>query len=500
MKIDLTTVSYLSDKQPSKLNKREEAVQLCTQLGYDFVDQSGSTIQYMCTVHGVRTTNLQALRRGSGCVLCHKGKESPVSSVETGSKNASVLQQMLFPPKPVKPRRGDKPGGAKKPWEHYKALCEPHLPDGITLLGYVEPYNGSRSKLRLVCATHGEWTSTRVRTVIDLKGISCPACRKQATQLKWEDVKEVIEKPTSWGMTFVKVLGEWEGGKTRLRYNCPEHGDWDTARVTSVLSSGTNCPRCVGERNKVNCLQDDSYHIANFMALGRYPVGTIFTRLAPKGSQQRWNMWCPVCAEDEFSKAGIGDGNFICAQSNLKTGNVSCRCTGVPRYTEEQWLYRIEKACKRRDYTFLKIKGKGAYSHRTVVYLCPEHGEQEIMTQSLTLGYGCASCAGQVQKEAYINVILDGETPVGLKFGISGNSDSRLYQQNSTNMFQMEQMGVWIFEETAICRSAEKECLSVLDCGIMTRTELKDGWTETTSTANYDKIVEIYERFGGTKK
>lgn len=34
----------------------------------------------------------------------------------------------------------------------------------------------------------------------------------------------------------------------------------------------------------------------------------------------------------------------------------------------------------------------------------------------------------------------------------------------------------------------------------MTRTELKDGWTETTSTANYDKIVEIYERFGGTKK
>lgn len=122
------------------------------------------------------------------------------------------------------------------------------------------------------------------------------------------------------------------------------------------------------------------------------------------------------------------------------------------------------------------------------------------MTQSLTLGYGCASCAGQVQKEAYINVILDGETPVGLKFGISGNSDSRLYQQNSTNMFQMEQMGVWIFEETATCRSAEKECLSVLDCGIMTRTELKDGWTETTSTANYDKIVEIYERFGGTKK
>lgn len=46
---------------------------------------------------------------------------------------------------------------------------------------------------------------------------------------------------------------------------------------------------------------------------------------------------------------------------------------------------------------------------------------------------------------------------------------------------------------------AERECKEQLECGVVLKRDMPDGWTETTYVYNLEKIVEIYERNGGVK-
>ena len=45
----------------------------------------------------------------------------------------------------------------------------------------------------------------------------------------------------------------------------------------------------------------------------------------------------------------------------------------------------------------------------------------------------------------------------------------------------------------------QRGCRRELDCGVLSKEEFPDGYTETTWVYNLDKIVEIYERNGGVK-
>ena len=48
-----------------------------------------------------------------------------------------------------------------------------------------------------------------------------------------------------------------------------------------------------------------------------------------------------------------------------------------------------------------------------------------------------------------------------------------------------------------LCNRAETECMELLECGILTREQLLEGWTETTYIENYPKILSIFEKFQG---
>lgn len=46
---------------------------------------------------------------------------------------------------------------------------------------------------------------------------------------------------------------------------------------------------------------------------------------------------------------------------------------------------------------------------------------------------------------------------------------------------------------------AEAECKRELVCRILSKTEMPDGWTETTYCHNIEAIEAIYIKYGGTK-
>lgn len=133
-------------------------------------------------------------------------------------------------------------------------------------------------------------------------------------------------------------------------------------------------------------------------------------------------------------------------------------------------------------------------------YFCPDCCTQgESAATSLKLGQRSCECLRNRQLEAYINVIYDKDIAIGLKFCVSNNSVFRVSRQNHSCVYDIKLLCYYKFPTVSMCRMAELECKRELDCGIISKTELPDGYTETTWVYNLERIMQIYERNGGVK-
>lgn len=129
---------------------------------------------------------------------------------------------------------------------------------------------------------------------------------------------------------------------------------------------------------------------------------------------------------------------------------------------------------------------------------CPECKEGgESTAGNLRKGKRACACSKSRQKEAYINLVSDNYDVVALKFGVANNSRRRVKEQNVSSIYNIKTLAVYLFPSTDVCKRAERECKMELECGILSREEMPDGWTETTWVYNLDKIIEIYENNGG---
>lgn len=126
---------------------------------------------------------------------------------------------------------------------------------------------------------------------------------------------------------------------------------------------------------------------------------------------------------------------------------------------------------------------------------------RESSSSALTNGTLSCFCSKHRQTEAYINIVLDAEIPLGIKFGICAKDRSRrrLKDQNRKSIYDIEKHSVYVFPSIEQCKKSERECKQQLECGVFTREELADGHTETTWLYNLDKIVGIYESNGGVR-
>lgn len=316
----------------------------------------------------------------------------------------------------------------------------------------------------------------------------------------WEEHKAECEAVAKKGITILGFVEPWCGRKTKLICYCDKHGEWQTASINSFKQE-KSCPSCAHQKAGPKP-KEDSVHIKDFMKTGSFHPEAQFLRSEKSdnlGRKVYWNYTCPVCSNDEYVKAGLCSGVFEAHLSSLKKGQLSCRCSIIYQYKKEQWDYRLNKLCQERGYEFVGWKTEKFGSDRKFIYLCPLHGEQTITTYSFLDGQGCPECAGHNQQQGYINVVYDEEIPVSLKFGIANDSKVRLRGQNRRNLFQMKKMQVYEFSFVEDCKAAERACLLELHCGILSSRELQDGYTETTSIENLDKILEIYKRFGGVR-
>lgn len=70
---------------------------------------------------------------------------------------------------------------------------------------------------------------------------------------------------------------------------------------------------------------------------------------------------------------------------------------------------------------------------------------------------------------------------------------------NSMNRAKAKNIGVWEFSSAEKCKKAEKECKKRVVTGFISKEYMKDGWTETASVLDLEKVISIYEKHGGKR-
>jgi hypothetical protein len=140
----------------------------------------------------------------------------------------------------------------------------------------------------------------------------------------------------------------------------------------------------------------------------------------------------------------------------------------------------------------------GQFLWRTSCPVCEGYGISDYT--SLKKGSRSCDCKKQNPTQSYINLINDAGLTIALKFGVSKNAANRLIELRKDSVFEVEPFAVFNFTNSKACRAAEQECLRVLECGILSKQEIDNGFTETTYTYNLEKIVSIFKSFGGEQR
>lgn len=192
--------------------------------------------------------------------------------------------------------------------------------------------------------------------------------------------------------------------------------------------------------------------------------------------------------------------------ANLISADNGCPCCKAGTITEHRTkpddttiASFFASGCFHPDTKFWRSGRRDLY--RTVYWYmsCPECGEcGESASSNLKYGKRPCGCSEQRQQQAYINwVIGKYNQAVAIKMGIATNSNRRVREQNNKSIYEIRNHSTYTFPDVSSCKAAERECKQTLECGVLSKEEMPDGYTETTSVLNLGRIKRIYEKHGG---
>lgn len=276
----------------------------------------------------------------------------------------------------------------------------------------------------------------------NLGNLKSPCGCSKAPKYSCDQIAVMVKRKVSEkDIEFIGFVGDYQGSKTRLHLRCKKHGDWSTSWVLSVLHSNCGCPKCgdemCGIRNRMN--PDDAR--ARFMATGAFADGTIFTKIEKKTTQNSsayWNVWCPICADDEYSRSGTCPTDFIGFHGSLGLGMRPCRCSVSYKYSKCELEYRALQAQNKHGMKFLCWSEKAQITTDAIVIAeCKDHGQYETGFAPYEHSGGCPGCLSRgfrSIKNGYI-YILESECGAYTKVGISHVPDIRFKQLKACTPF-----------------------------------------------------------------
>lgn len=349
--------------------------------------------------------------------------------------------------------------------------------------GWYGEYKRQKTKLRLYCSEHGEWTTTSIDNYTNKKRTSgCPECSSRSGKEKLRGTaKTFIEMAKNkHGDKYGYSNVDYKNNRLKVSIDCPLHGPFMQAPKEHL--SGKGCPLCGGSYKG----NTDTFIKKAIEKHGeKYDYGRVkYTK-----SNRKVEI---LCSEH---------GPFKQTPSSHLNGN-GCPSCGKVKYTLslrkslEDFVLQAEIIHGQRyDYSSTAYTN----SSKMVSIRCKHHGYFEQLPANHLKGSGCPLCAGHLQNQAYIHLVKDLDIVCALKLGIARDWLKRMLHQNKRNTFQVENVGVWQFNSVMRCKTAERECKQTLKTGVLNERELKDGWTETVSVLDLEKVISIYEKHGGKR-
>ena len=367
---------------------------------------------------------------------------------------------------------------------------------GYTFLGITSASHHKRVEVKCPkCAEDSELFGEGVFSVLYhelLKGSRPCGCSKLK---KWTGEEQLIRcrrKAEKLGYKFLGFVEGYKNAHSKIRLSCKIHGEWSACSVNNLIKE-RGCPECgklksadgrrtpLEERLKIVEDVCKGTTLKFVKTVGEY--NDVFDLVV---------MNCSVHGDYEVPLKSVCDGHgcFQCGVEKRAKGKTIPEDVMIQKFMASG---QFEEGTK-----FVKVGSRNKKAVWEV--FCPACETSGISTlDNLQQGKRPCSCGTARQKEAYINFVKESAVPIAVKFGIANKSEIRIRNQNSRCIYEVENFGVWEFETKKSCLSAERECKQTLECGILTREEMPDGFTETTWAFNLEKIIAIYEKHGGKR-
>lgn len=324
--------------------------------------------------------------------------------------------------------------------------------------------------------------------------------------VKWSDEQYSIlckRASSRAGNVFVGFKSLPINRDTKVIQNCPDHGEWDTGKLSNLLTKSTGCPSCkavmTGQRCAVDYLIDEQTLLERFTS--SLPETLKF--IGWVGAFEGTKTVSLVCCTKHETYTEALTSNFIDGRKAVICPRcISENISEVNGLSEDEAIARAEMLAVSDTTTFKGFVGDyESVSTSKIKVMCTTHGLTSTRSFSglSRAAHPCPICAigGSSQVYAYINTVVQYDTPLAVKFGITGKHINRLRQQNWSNSLMMEPLSLFKFPSREDCLAAELECKQKLLCGVVSKQEMPDGYTETTYIYNVDRIIQIYKKHKG---
>lgn len=377
----------------------------------------------------------------------------------------------------------------KEDYEEFKVGCKSPYNDNHTCLGFNEGY-GRYKRFFIKCSECAKDPEQYDEGIFKVtigslrKGVCCYCDSKGLRPEKHHYDIRIKRLCQEYGYTFNGYMSEDVNSGTKLNLTCDKGHTYDSTSVSKFLSCGQKCPKCAGNYKR-------DYNEDKVLAKIRDARGDKYTY---KGLNKVFNN------RDKFVAICPQHGEW---QTDLYHHTVrkqdcpheDCRFTKISEVKASNTQDFVSKAKivhgDRYDYTDTVYDR--VFKDVTIYCLnCNKHFTQRASDH--LSGCGCNLCRCDKQRQIYIFLVRDGDTPIAIKTGRAVDYKTRLNRQSNNSIYEVDVLSVWSVKDHNTCKKVESYINANFKGKYLPPEEYKDGFTETRSLIYLDDICNYLDK------
>lgn len=309
------------------------------------------------------------------------------------------------------------------------------------------------------------------------------------------DVLKSSSTNTSYKGFSISDSTEWNGKSTNVILECSYHGCWNTGIADSISRGiGLLCKKCTGRESYTI---ESMTNAVNELIIKRNVPYTLNGITEFNGNYSYLTLSCSL--HGEWSTTTF---------NNFKTHNNGCPgCAKNERYTPDNLELKINKIIKdiNSPYVYKGWGGKWKGTNTKLILECSIHGEWDTCSISnFRKGHGCNKCQPggyntKLSGTLYLHK-LEQDNEIFYKFGITNKTaEYRLKTIQRGSVFKHTLIESLTFNDGNKALNIENEIKQNIPHGVISKEQIKNGFSETVSSEYYNQLMEIFNRYKDTK-